>query len=167
MDLDVERSDRDATGQGGATTRVWGVRHATEEVELSATEPYGGGFDEGSLPTRAVLVYDDPPDDASSPDGVYPESRIACGEAGDREVLSVTLAAAGKTQTVDRVLEFEVAYGADDSEDGDGGETDRANIGVGRDRTRTRVRLDDDSEWNLGGRPVTVTADVVERITGD
>jgi hypothetical protein len=165
MDLDVERSEPDPAGQGGTTTRVWDVRRATEEVELSTTEPFGGGFESGSLPTRAVLVYDDPPEAGDSPDGVYPESRIAAGEAGDREVLSLTLSAPGSRRTVDRVLEFDVAYGVDETDED--AETDRTTVGARRARTRTKVRLDDGSEWNLGGRPVTVEATPVERITGN
>lgn len=165
MDLDVERSDRDAPRQSATRTQVWGVRRATEEVELSTTEPFGSGFEAGSLPTRAVLVYDDPPEDGDSPDGVYPESRIAGGEAGDHEVLSLTLSAPGSRRTVDRVLDFDVAYGADEADEDV--ETDRTTVGARRARTRTRVQLDDGSEWNLGGRPVTVEATPVERITGN
>jgi hypothetical protein len=41
MDIDVERSDLDVSGSGGATTRVWGVRHASEEVDLSTDDPLG------------------------------------------------------------------------------------------------------------------------------
>jgi hypothetical protein len=120
------------------------------------------------------LVYEDPPRDGASPDGVYPTSRIASGEAGDREILSVTVAAGGKTRTVDRVLRFEARYGddrGDDEDDHGDGPSDRTggapSRGSGRAETRTTVELDDGSEWDLGGRPVTVTADRVESITGE